>query len=239
MKLILPQIELRNRSSKKRAKVSMWFFKTGPGEYGEGDQFIGVAVPDVRKVARKHQNCTYTEVRHLLYSKIHEDRLLGLLILVAKYSQEKKLNSKRKVVNFYLKHKHQVNNWDLVDVSVYKILGDYCLKTNGLNTIKKLLKSKRHWDRRMAIIATLAYIKAKKDYVAFNFAKNLMRDQEDLMHKATGWMLREAGKVNVTALRAFILSHGKKMPRTMLRYAIERFPKSERKKILQSTKNPA
>lgn len=237
MKLILPQVELRNKSSKKRAKVNMWFFKTGPGEYGEGDEFIGVAVPDIRKIARKHQNCTYAEVKHLLYSKIHEDRLLGLLILVIKYNQVKDLSDKYKVVKFYLKHKLQINNWDLVDVSVYKILGDYCLKTNNPNMIKKLLVSSRHWDRRMAIVSTLSYIKAKRVNVAFDFAKKLLSDQEDLMHKATGWMLREAGKVNVTGLRAFIAKYGKKMPRTMLRYAIERCSKSERKKILQATKN--
>ncbi len=228
------QKELRKYASKNKAVGSMIFFKTGPGQYAEGDQFLGATVPEIRLVAKKYANLSLPEIKQLLLSSYNEERSLALMILVEQYAR--KTRDPKIIVDFFLENKARVNNWNLVDGSAYKILGDYCLQTNNKMPLKKLLKSKQHWDRRIAIVSTYAFIRKSEIEIVFHFAKKLLTDKEDLMHKATGWMLREAGKRNPAALRKFIRNSGKKMPRTMLRYAIEKFPLVERKKILLETR---
>ncbi|MFN3698000.1 MAG: DNA alkylation repair protein [Pseudobdellovibrio sp.] len=234
--LIPQQIELRKKAKNEKKDLFQNFFKTGPGQYGEGDIFIGVTVPDMRVIAKKYADTNIKDIDILLQSEIHEDRLLGLTILVIQYEKTKDLSQKKKIVQFYLKKTKRINNWDLVDLSAYKILGDYCFLTNNYSTLVKLSKSKWHWDRRISIVSTLRPIQRKKTDVTFKMAPKFLTETEDLMHKATGWMLREAGKKNFLELKKFITRFGKKMPRTMLRYAIEKFPENERKRILIETR---
>jgi 3-methyladenine DNA glycosylase AlkD len=230
------QVELRRYASAKRAEVCARFFKTGPGEYGFGDIFIGVTVPDTRVVSRKYLHIDFNEISEILDSEIHEDRLLGLLVVVEKYKKARTEPEKTKILRFYLNHRDRINNWDLVDVTVHKVLGEYAWEFSDLKQIEKLSNSKRHWDKRMAMISTFAFIRRGKVDLAFKLAKKFLGESEDLMHKATGWMLREAGKKDAKRLRDFVQTYGKKMPRTMLRYAIEKFPETERKKVLLKTK---
>lgn len=234
--LIPQQIELRKKAKNEKKDLFQNFFKTGPGQYGEGDIFIGVTVPDMRVIAKKYADTNIKDIDILLQSEIHEDRLLGLTILVIQYEKTKDLSQKKKIVQFYLKKTKRINNWDLVDLSAYKILGDYCFLTNNYSTLVKLSKSKWHWDRRISIVSTLRPIQRKKTDVTFKMAPKFLTETEDLMHKATGWMLREAGQKNFLELKKFITRFGKKMPRTMLRYAIEKFPENERKRILSETR---
>ncbi len=234
--LTAPQIELRKFATQSRAEVQQRFFKTGPGEYGHGDIFIGVTVPDTRAVCKKFSNIELSEIEKILKSEIHEDRLLGLLFVVQKYQKARAQSEKLKILNFYLKNKDRINNWDLVDVTVHKIVGEFALEFDQQKIIQKLSKSKRHWDKRMAVISTYAFIRKGKVNLTYSLAEKFLNETEDLMHKATGWMLREAGKKNPNRLRDFLKKHGKKMPRTMLRYSIEKFSEAERKKILTETK---
>ena len=234
--LIPQQIELRKKAKNEKKDLFQNFFKTGPGQYGEGDIFIGVTVPDMRVIAKKYADTNIKDIDILLQSEIHEDRLLGLTILVIQYEKTKDLSQKKKIVQFYLKKTKRINNWDLVDLSAYKILGDYCFLTNNYSTLVKLSKSKWHWDRRISIVSTLRPIQRKKTDVTFKMAPKFLTETEDIMHEATGWMLREAGKKNFLELKKFITRFGKKMPRTMLRYAIEKFPENERKRILSETR---
>lgn len=231
------QKELRKYATNKKAKSSALFFKTAPGDYGHGDKFIGVSVPHVRKVAKNYVTLNLKEINLLLQSAIHEDRLLGLIILTNQYLRSNHHPEQQKnIVSFYLKKKSRINNWDLVDTSAHKILGHHCFHKKDASMIQTLANSKRHWDRRMAIIATAYYIGKNELDLTYTLAKNMLSDQEDLMHKATGWMLREAGKRNRQRLQDFIAEYGKQMPRTMLRYAIEKFSATERQKILRKTK---
>lgn len=235
--MLAPQRELRKLASPSKAKQSAKFFKTGPGEYGEGDVFIGVTVPEVRMIAKQFQDLSEESLKTLLESSTHEDRLLALLILVIRYKNLRDDRGKRAVLRFYLKNKHRINNWDLVDTSAYHILGSYACEHEDLLPINKLARSKRHWDRRMAMISTFAFIQRGKVDLTFKLAAGFLEDREDLMHKATGWMLREAGKKDLDKLKQFLEKFSKKMPRTMLRYAIERFPKTERLRILQQSRS--
>ncbi|MCM0606318.1 MAG: DNA alkylation repair protein [Xanthomonadaceae bacterium] len=238
MSNLLPiQKKLRTYGSKERALHSMRFFKTGPGQYGEGDQFLGATVPELWNLTRTEGlTLSEKEITRLIQSPIHEDRLLGLMSLVLKYQKTKLLEEKSKIVAQYLKNKKGINNWDLVDLSCYKLLGDYCLLTNDSSFLKKLSDSTHHWDKRIAMVSTLAFIRVNKLDLTFEFAKKFLDEEEDLMHKAAGWMLREAGKRDLERLRKFIAVYGKKMPRTMLRYSIEKMTLTERKKILKETK---
>ncbi len=217
------------------------FFKTKKGEYGAGDIFLGLEVPIVRGFAKKYKTLKLTEVKKLLAHKIHEIRLVGLLILVAKYEGDKNREARRKIVGFYLQNSTRINNWDLVDLSAYKILGDFLLneapqKAQAL--LKKLAISKNLWERRIAMVSTYAFIKAgRKDEVVL-IAKKLMRDGEDLIHKASGWMLRELGKrVGEDKLEEFLDSYAKEMPRTALRYATEKFDKVKKMYYYNLNKN--
>lgn len=232
------QKALRKWASSKKIPIYQSFFKTGPGEYGEGDLFLGVTVPRTRQVAKSFHDLPFPEIKILLESAYHEDRLLGLVILVNQYEKTKDLEFKKKCLDFYLRNRERINNWDLVDVSVSKIVGDYCYRIQSPNLIWKLAKSRRHWDRRMAIVSTFSFIRNQHTQLTFELAEMFLSQTEDLMHKATGWMLREAGKKDRKSLVRFISRFGPRMPRTMLRYAIEHFDRKDQLKILLSTKKP-
>ena len=205
------------------------FFKTGKGEYGEGDIFLGLEVPLVRNYAKKYISLKLSEVKKLLNNKIHEIRLVGLLILVAKYEANKDREERRKIVAFYLQNTKSINGWDLVDLSAYKILGDFLLfeaPNKAQDLLKKLADSKNLWERRIAMVSTYAFIKAGRKEEVILIAKKLLKDGEDLIHKASGWMLRELAKrVDQESVEKFLEENGEKMPRVMLRYATEKFDK--------------
>lgn len=212
-------------------KILMSFFKTGPGEYGEGDLFIGVTVPSTRSVAKRFSDLARTNVLKLLKSKIHEERLLALIMMIRNY-EKGDLKQKVQVYSDYLAHLKHVNNWDLVDVSAHKIVGAH-LERRSRTLLNSLARSKRMWDRRVAVVATHHFIR-KGDYAdILRLSERLLEDEEDLMHKAVGWMLREMGKRDLIPLKNFLKKHHSRMPRTMLRYAIEKFSERERKAILR------
>ena len=222
--------EILEKSSKEKPKIYAKFFKTGKGEYGEGDIFLGLTVPEQRILARKYTNLVLDDVKKLLESKYHEHRLMGLFILVYKYE---KSNEKEKagIKDFYLENKHRGNNWDLVDCIADKILGKHLIDKDK-KVLYELAKSESIWDRRIAIISTFEFIKNGKFEDTLKISKILLKDEHDLIHKAVGWMLREIGKRDLETLEKFLKRHYKKMPRTMLRYAIEKFPEIKRKKYL-------
>ena len=217
--------ELQNLSDPEKAKVMQRFFKTGPGEYGEGDIFLGVIVPKSRQVAKKFSQLPLGEVKALLYSGVHEERLVALLILVRKYASAS--GGQEEIVRFYLDNMKQVNSWDLVDLSAPYIIGGYLLnRARGL--LYRLARSDNVWERRIAIVATLHFIRNNDFHDTLKIAGLLLADRHDLIHKAVGWMLREVGKRNLVAEQTFLDKHYTVMPRTMLRYAIERFPESKK-----------
>lgn len=218
--------ELEASANPKRAESNKWFFKTGPGEYGEGDEFIGISVPDTRKIAKKYVLLPYGDVEALLESPIHEYRLCGLLILVLRF--EKYADDRERIYEFYLQHTARVNNWDLVDLSSHEIVGEY-LQDKARKKLYELARSKNLWERRIAIVSTYALIRKHQFADTTAIAEILLTDKHDLIHKAVGWMLREVGKKNKTVLESFLKKHANTMPRTMLRYAIEKFTVKERK----------
>lgn len=223
--------ELRKLGSPAKAKSSAWFFKTGKGEYGYGDKFLGVTVPEQRKVAKKFKSLELVEIKKLLQSKFHEHRFTALEILVMKYESGHG-KEKEQIYKFYFRNTQYINNWDLVDTSARYIVGEYLLGKSKA-VLYKLVKSKNLWERRIAIIATHHFISQGQFTDTFKISEILMSDAHDLIHKAVGWMLREVGKKDVKALEWFLKRHYKTMPRTMLRYAIERFAPSVRKKYLK------
>lgn len=206
------------------------FFKTGPGEYGEGDVFIGVNVPEIRRIARGAGAVSLEAVRMLLQSPVHEERLLALLLLVRVYQKGGEVERGR-IFRFYLRERQWVNNWDLVDQSAYFIVGDY-LVDRPRGCLDRMARSSHLWTRRIAVVSTYAFIRRGETEDLFRLVVLLFGDRHDLMHKACGWMLREAGKRRPLALRKFLKTHAGRMPRTMLRYAIEKFSPAERKKWL-------
>jgi len=222
---------LKQLANREKAEVLQRFFKTGPGEYGEGDVFIGVKVPDLRKVEKDFQDISTEDVIVLLESAIHEERLLALLILVRKYVKGNQTAQKR-IFRLYLKKTKFINSWDLVDGSAHHIVGDYLMDKNKA-PLYRLAKSEDLWERRIAILATFYFIKHGKYEETRKIAKILLTDKEDLIHKAVGWMLREIGKRDMTFEEMFLKQHYKEMPRTMLRYAIEKFPEPKRQKYLK------
>lgn len=210
------------------------FFKTGKGEYGEGDVFIGVTVPDQRSVAKEfYNNISLEELGELLSSKIHEHRLTALLILVHQFEKTKDKIKQKEIIDFYLKHTKHINNWDLVDTSCYKILGRYCFENQDSKILEKLSDSKNMWEMRMAIVGTMHHIKKGQFELTKNFALKNLKHPHDLMHKANGWLLREMGKMNEKELLDFLNLHYKEMPRTCLRYAIEKLEEEVRKNYLK------
>jgi 3-methyladenine DNA glycosylase AlkD len=227
--------ELRKRikslASSDIAKTMQWFFKTGKGEYGEGDVFAGLKVPTQRKVAREFKDLSLADLKELLRSKIHEERLISLLILVNNYERGDE-KEKKSIYTFYIKNRMGINNWDLVDLSAPKIVGKY-LFDKDKSILFKFASSKNLWERRIAILSTYEFIRNHQYDTTLKIAKILVEDEHDLIHKAVGWMLREIGKKDLEVEESFLKKHYKKMPRTMLRYAIEKFPETKRKKYLQ------
>lgn len=205
------------------------FFKTGKGEYGEGDVFLGVTVPKIREISKRYRLLQRSKIKELLGSPIHEVRLCALCILVLQYEKGDRAQ-KNQVVDFYLKNLKGVNNWDLVDSSAAQILGKHLLSSGkDIALLEKFAGSDDLWKQRIAIVATHAFIRAGKLEPTFHIARKLLHREHDLIHKAVGWMLREAGKKDWAALEKFLKKHSKKMPRTMLRYAIEKFPEAKRR----------
>ncbi len=221
---------LQSLKNPKKAKVLQGFFKTGEGEYGEGDVFLGITVPKQRQVAKEFGNLSFIHIKKLLKSKIHEHRLVALLILIDQYERAHKEQFKKAIYQFYLSNTIFINNWDLVDLSADKIVGDF-LRNNDKKILLKLVESQNLWERRIAMLATFNFIKHRRPDWTLKLAKMLLSDQHDLIHKAVGWMLREVGKrCGEKILIGFLNQHNNKMPRTMLRYAIERLPKKLRLK---------
>ena len=210
------------------------FFKAGKGEYAEGDEFIGVTVPDQRKIAKEYwQRISLPEIAELLSSKIHEHRHCALLMLVNKFEKEKSEPEKSEIVSFYLKHKKFINNWDLVDNSAYKILGRHAFETENENLLRTLAAEENMWSKRMAIVATMFHVKRGEFSLLKELALYNLHHPHDLMHKANGWLLREMGNKNVAELQHFLVKNYKKMPRTTLRYAIEKFDEDLRQDFLK------
>lgn len=234
MSLSSLQKELRAVANKERAAISQRFFKTGKGEYGEGDIFLGIRVPDTRTIVLKNLDLNFKEIETLLESKIHEERLAAVLILVEQYNKNQ--NVRKDIFEFYLDHAKYVNNWDLVDSSADKIVGRFLFGWPDAyqSLLTNLAKSSNIWERRISIVATYYFIKQKQFDHTIRISKILMKDSHDLLQKAVGWMLREMGKRDVQALRTFLDTHAHEMPRTMLRYSLEKFDAPERKKYLKA-----
>jgi 3-methyladenine DNA glycosylase AlkD len=222
--------DLASAADPARAEVSAWFFKTGKGQYGEGDQFLGMTVPALRKIALRHRDLSLAAIQKLLSSKWHEHRLAALEILVAQFAKATP-KQRTEIYKFYLANTAGINNWDLVDASARDILGVYLLQRPRA-ILRKLAKSKNVWERRIAIVATFAFIRAGQTEDTFAISLMLLEDKHDLIRKAVGWMLREAGKQKPDLLLAFLEERYDCLPRTTLRYAIERFPPEHRKKLL-------
>ena len=222
---------IRANANKDHAKTMQWFFKTGKGEYGEGDKFIGIKVPVQRKIAKKFGELDLEDLQKLLNSKIHEERLISLLILVDKYDKADE-KVKDKIYRFYKKNRRKINNWDLVDLSAPKILGIHLLN-HDKQILYKYAHSKNLWEKRISIISTYSFIKNHDFNTTLEISDILLNDDQDLIHKAVGWMLREVGKQSLQILEKFLKPRYEKMPRTMLRYSIEKFPEKKRKKYLK------
>jgi 3-methyladenine DNA glycosylase AlkD len=208
------------------------FFKTGKGEYGEGDKFLGIVVPKQRKIAKTHRELPLNDLKTLLASPWHEERLTALLILIFQHQLANPLRQKQ-IYDFYFANVAGINNWDLVDLSAPQIVGAYLLDKNK-DFLHNLIASKNLWERRIAIVSTWHFIRNNHFKETLALSKKSLADQEDLMHKACGWMLREVGKRNFTTLDNFLRRHYPKMPRTMLRYAIEKYPEKLRLAYLHS-----
>ena len=231
MRLTEIRKKLKRLGNPKTARLLQGFFKTGPGEYGEGDIFLGIKVPVLREQVRECCDAGFPVVTQLLRSPIHEERLLALLILVCRYSKGTPAE-KQAICKLYLRNTRCINNWDLVDLSAPNIVGAHLAnKSRGL--LRRLARSQSLWERRISIVATAAFIRQNDFADTMLIAGMLLRDKEDLIHKATGWMLREVGKRSQATLERFLKTHFRTMPRTMLRYAIERFPERKRQEYLK------
>lgn len=210
------------------------FFKTGKGEYGEGDVFLGVKVPDQRIVAKEYYSkISLKQLSELLSSKFHEHRLTALFILINKFEKTKDPEEKEEIVKFYLDHLQYVNNWDLVDSSCYKILGRYAFENNKENLLRELSNSEEMWHKRIAIVGTMHYVKKRSFDLTKEFVTNNLKHSHDLMHKANGWLLREMGNKNEEVLIRYLNEYYKEMPRTCLRYAIEKLDEEVRQDYLK------
>lgn len=227
------QRELESLGETSQAAILQRFFKTGPGEYGAGDRFRGLRVPILRGLAKKYQNLSLAATRRLLRSTFHEDRLLALLILIRQYYRGDQ-GARDQIHRLYLEHTRFVNSWDLVDASAPHLVGHY-LEDRPKDLLTRLAASEILWERRLAIIATLHFIRRQDFDETLRIARLLLRDPEDLIHKAVGWMLREVEKRQPAVAEAFLQKHYRHMPRTMLRYAIERLPEARRQAYLKGT----
>jgi 3-methyladenine DNA glycosylase AlkD len=225
--------ELKSLANENQARIYQRFFKTGKGEYGEGDIFLGIKTPAQKEIAKKYILLPVEDLQKLLDSKIHEHRAVALSILMHKYKKSRKNPvEKMRIFQFYLKNTRRINNWDLVDMSAPGIVGDFSVK-EGNDMIRYLAKSENLWEKRIAIISTLAFIRNRNFGETLAVAGILLNDKHDLIHKAVGWMLREVGKRNLEVLELFLKTRYKSMPRTMLRYAIEKFEEDKRQMYLK------
>ncbi len=225
------QKAIRALANPAKAKFLLRFFKTGPGEYSEGDQFLGLTVPQTRSLVREFRDLPLADCIKLLKSPFHEERLMALLILGEQFGRHQKQDNEaaqKKIYDLYLAHTKHVNNWDLVDSSASYIVGAY-LFNRDRKILDRLAKSKDLWERRIAIVATHYFIRKNDLKYTFRISEALLGDKHDLIHKASGWMLREAGKKDLAPLEAFLEKHAYKMPRTMLRYSIERMTPQKKK----------
>jgi len=223
--------EMTSLANPQRATHALRFFKTGPGEYGEGDRFLGITVPETRKVARRWKDLPLAGVRELLASNYHEIRLLALVILVERFRKTDAAERKQ-IYDLYLQHRQRVNNWDLVDTSAPAIVGGY-LEDRSRRILYQWARKGKLWERRISVLATFHFIRNDDFTDALELARILVNDPEDLMHKAVGWMLREIGNRDRATEESFLKMHYRAMPRTMLRYAIEKFPESLRQRYLK------
>ncbi len=222
--------DIKRHANPAKAKLLQGFFKTGKGDYAEGDRFLGVTVPVLRSIAKRYPALPLADITKLLKSPIHEERFIALVLLVDRYKKGDE-KTRTHIFNLYLKHTRYINNWDLVDTSAPHIVGPFC--TPAL--LNRLARSPLLWDRRIAMLSTAHHIMRGKSRETLRLAKRFLRDEHDLIHKATGWMLREVGKrCSEKILRDFLDEHAHEMPRTMLRYAIEKFSKQEQKRYLQT-----
>jgi len=224
--------KIRKLADPEKARDLKWFFKTGPGEYGEGDIFLGLTVPVIRKLAREYIKLNFRDMVRFLRSPIHEERLLALLMLVERYRGGGE-DDKKKIYKIYLRNSRFVNNWDLVDLSAQYIVGPY-LRNRNREILYELAGSRNMWERRIAVISTFNFIRDNDFKCTLEIARMLIGDKEDLLHKAVGWMLREVGNRDRRFEENFLLKYYKRMPRTMLRYAIEKFPEHKRKAYLKN-----
>lgn len=225
--------DIKKLADPEKGKFLQRFFKTKEGEYGFGDVFVGLTVPMSRNIANQYKDLLPEEIETLLASFVHEERLIALLILVDQFKKGSDYK-KKEIYNFYLKNLQYVNNWDLVDLSAYNIIGNYLLLTRDITFLVRLASSKNIWERRIAIISTFAFIKNRSIKETLKIAEILIHDKEDLIHKAVGWMLREGGKkVSMELEEVFLKKYYHTMPRTMLRYAIEKFPEEKRQAYLK------
>jgi len=229
--------ELNKYANPQKAKISSRFFKTGKGEYGQGDVFLGISVPNQRKVAGDFKELPLSQTAKLLQSRVHEHRLTALLILVSQFQKgEEKI--KKQIFDLYLKNYKYINNWDLVDLSAPKIVGAYLLeKPEKRKVLYQLACSNNLWKKRIAMLSTYTFIKNNQFTDTLKIAEILLDDKHDLIHKAVGWMLREIGKIDQKEEELFLKKHYKTMPRTMLRYAIEKFNEKKRKSYLEGKIN--
>jgi len=225
------QKEIQEIADSQRAKTLQRFFKTQKGEYAEGDIFLGINVPRLRKIAKKYKDLSLIDLRKLIQAKFHEYRQIALFILIDKY-QNSDYKEKKEIFDFCLEQIKYINNWDLVDLLAPKIIGNFLLKRER-EILYRLARSQHLWSRRISIVATFAFIKNNEFGDTLKIATILLNDQHHLIHKATGWMLREVGKKNQELEEKFLLSYYQEMPRTMLRYAIEKFSPSKRKFYLK------
>lgn len=223
--------ELERLTNPEKAKILSGFFKTGKGQYGEGDIFLGLTVPQNREVTKKYSNAPFEDIAQLLRSPYHEFRLSALIALVTKYKKSKNDNDKKAIVDFYLANTEYINNWDLVDLSCEYIVGDYLLNRNH-DILFRLSKSDNMWEQRIAIISTLTFIRNGKFETTMKLCVSYLTHKHDLIHKASGWMLREIGKRDTATLLSFLDEHAALMPRTALRYAIEKLSPELRSKYL-------
>jgi 3-methyladenine DNA glycosylase AlkD len=230
MALLPIQKQLRALASPEVARIQQGFFKTGPGQYGEGDVFLGIKVPVLRTLAKQQRDASLTTMQTLLDSKYHEERVFALLLLMQFYQRADEVGQQA-AFDLYLGNTHRINNWDLVDISAPHIVGRH-LQDRPRKLLHRMAKSASLWERRIAIIATFHFIRLDDFADTLQIAQTLLHDEHDLMHKAVGWMLREVGKRDLASEEVFLKQHHRNMPRTMLRYAIERFPEPKRKNYL-------
>ncbi len=224
--------EIRELANEEIAKHSLRFFKTDKGEYGYGDIFLGVRAPKIRLIAKKHIDLSIADMKILIKSKYHEERFLGLIILVNKYSKTKNNETRNQLYKVYVSSFKYINNWDLVDVTCSHVIGKH-LMDKDRSILYTWAKSEDLWTKRIAIVSTHCFIRKNELQDTFKIAKILLNDEHDLIHKAVGWMLREAGKRDLEKEEIFLKKYYNIMPRTMLRYAIERFPEPKRQKYLR------